>query len=115
MMKLEYQFSVMLKAITGMKFKENYEINNGEYILDFYLKDILIVEYEQKHDEKEIRYCRDWLANQGFDDGWRCPVIVVEKGKELGGLNKIVRHLAGFECFKEQYNYKMEVCNYRNR
>lgn len=124
----EYIFGDMLNKITGFEWESQYSIDGGKYRLDFYLRDILIVEYDEEHhkyqkkqDEERIRYCRDWLAkhdekgNLKYDDGWRCPVIRVKKGEELEGLNRIIRHLAGFECFDEQYNYDLACCDLLNR
>lgn len=121
--RLEFQFGDMLEKITGFKWEKQYPIDKGKYRLDFYLKDTLIVEYDENHheyqitkDDERIEYIRDWLATQdGYDDGWRCPVIRVKKGKELEGLNRIIRHLAGFEMFDTQYNYNLEICDYKNK
>ena len=119
--RLECQFGDMLEKITGFEWEKQYIIDNGKYRLDFLLKNVLIVEYdEEQHkysieeDYERIMYCRDWLSeNEGEKDGWKYPVIRVKKGEELEGLNRIVRHLAGFEMFDTQYNYKMEVCDYK--
>lgn len=120
--RLEYQFGDMLDIITGFKWERQYPIDEGKYRLDFYLPYDLIVEYdEEQHEYQEekdlerIKYCRDWLANnEGNNDGWKCPVIRVKKGQELEGLNRIVRHLAGFEMFDTQWDYKLEVCDIDN-
>lgn len=117
--RLEYQFGDMLDKITGFNWERQYLIDGGKYRLDFYLKDVLIVEYDESHhkhlekeDNERIRYCRDWLSNyEGDGDGWLCPVIRVKEGEELQGLNRIIRHLAGFELFDTQWNYKCDVCD----
>ena len=122
--KAEYQFGEILDKITGFTWERQYNIDGGKYRLDFYLPNILIIEYDEDYhkyqkeqDEERIRYCRDWLATHenDYDDGWRCPVIRVKKGEELQGLNRIIRHLAGFECFDTQYNYNLECCDIGNR
>ena len=125
--RLEYQFGDMLEKITGLNWKKQYPIDGGKYRLDFYLPNVLIVEYDEEHhsnqleqDEERMNYCRYWLANYNtdgtirYDDGWRCPVIRVKKGEELEGLNRIIRHLAGFKCFDTQYNYNLQVCDIKN-
>lgn len=113
----EIEFGKLLKGITNMDWKEQYPIENGKYRLDFYLEDTLIVEYQEKHhkyqNEKDlirIKECVKWLSENECDDNWKCPVIFVEEGKELEGLNRIIRHLAGFEKFDTQYDYNLEVC-----
>ena len=85
------------------------------------LEDVLIVEYDEEHhvyqaekDHERITYCRNWLSEQKGQDEWRCPVIRVKKGEEMQGINRIIRHLVGFEIFKENYNYKLEPCDYKN-
>ena len=113
----------MLDKITGFEWKKQYPIDGGKYKLDFYLEGVLIVEYDEGHhkyqknkDLERIIYCRDWLANnEGEGDNWRCPVIRVNEGQELEGLNKIIRHLAGFEMFDTQWNYNCDVCDLDNR
>ena len=121
----EIQFAEMLDKITGFKWHKQYPIDNGKYRLDFYLEDILIVEYDEEYhkwqkekDNDRIEYCREWLAlNTGdcYDDGWRCPVIIVKEGEELEGLNRIIRHLAGLEEFDTQWDYDLSVCDYKHR
>ena len=119
----EYQFGEMLDKITGLKWEKQYPIDGGKYRLDFYLENILIIEYDEdqhncnkEKDNKRMIYCRDWLANnEGDCSDWRCPVIRVKMGEELEGLNRIIRHIAGFEEFDTQYNYKLEVCDYDNK
>jgi phage anti-repressor protein/very-short-patch-repair endonuclease len=121
----EIEFGKMLDVITGFEWQKQYSIDNGKYRLDFYLEDVLIVEYDEKYheyqkeeDEKRINYCRDWLATHkkdSYDDGWRCPVIRIKEGEELNGLNRIIRHLAGFELFDTQYNYNLDVCDIKNK
>lgn len=120
----EIEFGHMLEKITGFKWEKQVSIEGGKYFLDFYLKNILIVEYdEEQHDSliqkdhERIIFCRNWIAknSEESDDGWRCPVIRVKKGYEFDGLNRIIRHLVGFEMFKEQYGYNFEVCDYGNK
>ena len=100
----EIQFGKLLKQITGLDWLEQYPIDNGKYRLDFYLKNTLIVEYDEDHhnwrteeDDKRIRYCREWLRrNEFYENGWWCPVIRVNKGEEGIGLNKILKALLFF-------------------
>lgn len=100
----EIKFGKLLKQVTGLDWKEQYPIDNGKYRLDFYLKDTLIVEYDEEHhrwstdeDDKRIRYCREWLRqNEFYESGWWCPVIRVNKGEEGIGLNKILKALLFF-------------------
>ena len=126
--RLEYQFGDMLEKITGFKWERQYPIDDGKYRLDFYLENTLIIEYDEEHhkhqqmeDIKRIKYCRDWLAthdedgNEICDDKWRCPVIRIKKGQELEGINRVIRHLAGFECFDTQYDYDLSCCDLKNR
>ena len=117
----EIEFGHMLEKITGFKWEKQVSIEGGKYFLDFYLKNTLIVEYDEEHhdysvqrDNERIIFCRNWIAEnrEEYDDGWRCPVIIVKKGYELDGLNRIIRHLVGFEMFEEQYNYNLRVCDY---
>lgn len=115
--RFETAFGDMLDKITGFKWERQYDIDDGKYFLDFYLKDVLIIEYdEEQHryssekDNERITYCRNWLSARN-DDKWECPVIRVEKNKELEGLNRIIRHLAGFEMFDTHLNYKLQVCD----
>lgn len=116
----EIEFGEMLDKITGFTFDKQYPIDGGKYRLDFILKNTLIVEYDEKHhahkytdDLKRIEYCIEWLSkNEGYNDGWRYPVIRVKEGEEFEGLNRIIRHLAGFEMFDTQYNYNLQVCDY---
>lgn len=100
--RFEVEFGDMLKSITGLEWETQYPIDNGKYRLDFYLKDNLIVEYdEEQHewnkiiDDTRIQYCREWLKNEEIDyePNWCCPVIRVKKGKECDGIRKIIRHL----------------------
>ena len=117
----EYEFGYMLEKITGFKWEKQVSIDSGKFFLDFYLKNTLIVEYDEEHhdysvqqDNERIIFCRNWIAEnrEEYDDGWRCPVIRVKKGYELDGLNRIIRHLVGFEMFEEQNNYNLRVCDY---
>jgi len=119
--RAEDYFGDMLEKITGFKWEKQISIDNGRFFLDFYLKNTLIVEYDEEHhvhsvqkDHERIIFCRDWIAKnrEEYDDGWRCPVIRVKKGCELDGLNRIIRHLVGFEMFEEQNNYNLKVCDY---
>jgi len=107
----------MLDKITGLKWKKQYPINNWKYKLDFYIPYTLIIEYNEPHqkniDLKKIIYCRDWLAkyeNNDIDDGWRCPFIRVKQWNEFEWLNRIIRHLVGFEIL-DSYNYNWKVCD----
>ena len=121
--RLEYQFGEMLDKITGLKWEKQYPIDGGKYRLDFYLKNTLIIEYDEKHhnyndqkDRERILYCREWLENnEGECSKWRCPVIRVEAGQELEGLSRIIKHLVGFETFDTQYCYNLDVCDYGNK
>lgn len=114
----EIEFGEMLDKITGFKWKKQYPIDGGKYRLDFYIPSVLIVEYDEKHhiyqkqsDEERIKYCRKWLSDNEYESEWYCLVIRVKEGQELEGLNKIIRHLVGFEIFDEQFNYNLEVCD----
>ena len=98
----ELEFGEMLDKVTGLRWIKQFPIDNGKYRLDFYLEGVLIVEYDEEHhkyqqqkDIDRMNYCVEWLSQ--FSEGWKCPVIRVEEGKEYEGLNKIIRHLIEFE------------------
>lgn len=121
----EYVFGEMLDKITGLEWLTQYPIDDGKYRLDFYLPSTLIIEYDECYHEHQkekdierIHYCREWLNLNGeyenYDDKWRIPVIRVKEGKELEGLNRIIKHLVGFEVI-DAYNYNMEVCDINNK
>lgn len=120
--RFEHQFGEMLEKITGIEWSKQYPIDNCKYKLDFYLRNVLIVEYdEEQHnskaekDDERIRYCREWLNNiEGDGDNYRCPVIRVNKGEELEGLNRIIMHLIGFGIINN-LNYNLDICDYGNR
>lgn len=102
----EISFGELLCQITGLKWETQYPIDNGKYRLDFYLKNTLIVEYdEEQHnynieeDEYRIKYCREWIRkNENYynDPNWYVPVIRVKKGDEGNGLHRILRALLYF-------------------
>lgn len=118
----EINFGLMLDKITGYTFEKQYSIDGGKYRLDFYLPDVLIVEYDEKYhtptknlklDKERMEYCRKWLHDtNNYDENWYCPVIRVKQGEELEGLNRIIRHLVGFEMYEESYNYDVGICDY---
>lgn len=120
----EYLFGELLKGVTKLNWLEQYPINNGKFRLDFYLPNVLIVEYDEKHhksyvekDLKRINLIREWLNEYGefesYDEKWRIPVIRVIEGEELDGLNRIIQHLVGFEEISDR-NYNLEPCDIKN-
>jgi very-short-patch-repair endonuclease len=108
----EIQFGNILDGITGFVWEKQYPIDDGKFRLDFKLKDILIVEYDEKHhkyqkedDEKRINYCINWLA-ENETNGYKMPYIRVNEGEEFIGLNKIIKLLAKKGVFTQTKNKK---------
>lgn len=97
----EIKFGNLLKKITGLNWETQYSIDNNKYFLDFYLPKNLIVEYDeeqhrysQKEDDERIKYCLKWLhENEDSESDYYIPVIRVQKGDEINGLLRIIRHL----------------------
>lgn len=119
--RFETEFGDMLKSITGLKWETQYPIDNGKYRLDFYLKDNLIVEYdEEQHewnkssDDKRIKYCREFLKTEEeyYEPDWYCPVIRVKKGEEYDGIRKIMRHLIYCGVYDDFCNKDDSVYDY---
>jgi very-short-patch-repair endonuclease len=117
----EYNFKEMLEKIVGVPFEYQYRCCDGKYAIDFYYESKLIVEYDEKHhknqtekDEIRMNEIREWLSQDDPSD-WKCPVIRVKEGEEYQGLNRIIRHLVGFEAFEEMINYNLEPCDIGNR
>jgi phage anti-repressor protein/very-short-patch-repair endonuclease len=117
----EIIFGDMLDEITGLKWERQYPIDGGKYRLDFYLKDELIVEYDETHhqwhtkeDDKRIRYCREWLKceEELVSLDWWCPVIRVKIGKENEGIRKILRHLIYSGFYEDFYEKDSSIYDY---
>lgn len=100
----EIYFGEMIDKIIGINTLKQYTIpneqNDGFYKLDFYIPNLLVIEYDEtrhkyySYAQQEGRqaYCQKWLATNKTN-GKLVKFIRVNQGEELEGIHNILRYL----------------------
>ena len=70
---------------------KQYKVDN--YIVDFYIPQLveLVIEYDEKHNEKQIK--DDKIRQEYIEKKLGVQFIRVNEGKELQGLNQVIKLL----------------------
>jgi|SRR5690625_1283233 len=88
----ERRFGEMLKnSLEGIvDIYDQYKVDN--YIVDFYIPQLeLVIEYDEKHHKKQIK--DDKIRQEYIEEKLGVQFIRVNEGKELQGLNQVIKLL----------------------
>lgn len=73
-----------------------------EYFVDFYIPEYdLAVEYDEKHHNKPSNVLNDAERQSKIENEMDIEFIRIHEGMELTGLNKVMKHIIGFNRHKK--------------